>query len=62
MGIANPEAALEKLRKFRSLITTDQKNREKSHPRTTLRRAQEMLPLIGRIAERVDPASIEHPP
>ena len=59
MGIANTESALERLRKFRSLITTDQNNRQKSHPRTTLRRAQEMLPLIRRIAERVDPASMD---
>lgn len=57
--LADPEAALQTLYEFRSLILQDQADRDRSLARPRLAEAQQVLPLLVDIAERIHPAGIE---
>ena len=55
MGIADPEAALKKLREFRDMLVADERAlREGSSP-TAFRQRNELQHLIERIANELDP-------
>ena len=55
MAIADPEAALEKVREFRDLLRADHQDQEEESPRSSLVRLYEMQPLIEAIAREIDP-------
>ena len=54
MGIADPEAALEKLREFRALLVQDQRALEGGGTQAARVRRSELQPLIERIARELD--------
>ena len=58
MGIADPEAALEKLREFRDLLVTDEHALRAGGQRTAKTRRSELQPLIEKIARELDPNSV----
>lgn len=55
MGIADPEAALEKVREFRDLLRADRQDQDEESPRSSLVRLYEMQPLVEAIAREIDP-------
>ena len=60
MGIADPEAALAKLREFVGLMLADARDREADDPRSSLAELYAMQPLIEGIAGRIDPDNVGH--
>ena len=59
MGIADPEAALEKLREFRALLVRDQGALEGGGTQAAHVQRSELQPLIERIARELDPDGVE---
>ncbi|MXW99132.1 MAG: hypothetical protein F4118_11560 [Acidimicrobiaceae bacterium] len=60
MAIANPEAALEKLREFHDLLVADEGAIRSGRPQASQARRTALQPLIERIAGELDPDSAEH--
>ena len=60
MGIADPEAALEKLREFRDLLVTDERDLRAGGRRTAQVPRSELQPLVEQIARELDPESVQH--
>ena len=60
MGIADPEAALAKLREFLALIAADLHDREDDDPRSSLAELYAIQPLIEGIASSIDPDNVGH--
>ena len=58
MGIADPEAALAKLREFAALMAADARDGEADGPRSSLAELYAMQPLIEGIASRIDPDNV----
>ena len=60
MGIADPEAALEKLREFRDLLVTDERALRADGRRTAQVPRSELQPLVEQIAQELDPEGVQH--
>ena len=58
MGIADPEAALAKLREFGDLIEADFDDQAAERHRTSLERLIQMQPLMEAIARAIDPDNV----
>ena len=59
MGIADPGAALEKLREFRALLVADERDLRGKGRRESMTQLFEMQPLIESIARELDPDGVE---
>ena len=59
MAIADPEAALEKLRQFRDLLVEDERALDAGRPRTAQEARSALQPLIERVAHDIDPDSVQ---
>ena len=55
MGIADPEAALERVREFIRLVDADSRDQEQERARSSLPRLYQMQPLMEAIAREIDP-------
>ena len=60
MGIADPEAALEKLREFRDLLVADERALRAGGRRTAQVPRSELQPLVEQIARELDPEGVQH--
>ena len=60
MGIADPEAALEKLREFRHLLVTDESALRAGGQQTARVPRSELQPLVEQIARELDPEGVQH--
>ena len=60
MAIADPEAALEKLREFRDLLVTDERALRADGRQTAQVPRSELQPLVEQIAQELDPEGVQH--
>ena len=60
MGIADPDAALDKLREFRDLLVADERSLRAGGRRTAQVPRSELQPLVEQIARELDPEGVQH--